>query len=651
MATSGYTEIKVQQALWMKVYLRFSWAYVSHNVKNNTSTISWKMELIGRDGGYWQSDSGVYEIIIDGQKYKGSVSFSLGSNESKVLKKGSTIIYHNTDGTKSFNYTFSQSFTRADRGVQSGNGSGTLNPIPRPATLNYTYDFTDEANVLIFYSNPYGNAVDSLQACISFTGVKDDIPYRDISKTSTQYTFELTDEERITLRQYITRGDSTTVRFYVRTIIEGETFWNYKTNTFTLVNYTPTLSPRVKDVNARTVELTGNAQTFIKYFSNAEFTTGATARKEAYIENQYTKCGDTVMTDPEGVIEGVESNTFYFSVTDNRGYTTRDALVKKLIPYVKLTAKLTTEEMSANGTLKFTVSGKYFNGSFGAKSNTMEIEYSFRDEYGNYVFDPEGSGWVKLGTVTPTVDSEGNYTYSYTVSGLDYKKRYNFTVNVIDELSPIQTVTKVLATVPIFDWSKDDFRHYTKVIMDNGKAICGTKPDGTVFTALEASNSNGNTVLGYDNYSNASGRTNIYGDTVGIYSNNPILINGREYGANKVLWQGSHYMNASQTANLSEAISAQPNGIVLVFSLYRDGSAVDASFNTFFISKKEVELLPGAPHTFFMMINSGFSVIGAKYLYISDTTITGHDTNSTSGTNNNLTFNNNSFVLRYVIGV
>ena len=110
-------------------------------------------------------------------------------------------------------------------------------------------------------------------------------------------------------------------------------------------------------------------------------------------------------------------------------------------------------------------------------------------------------------------------------------------------------------------------------------------------------------------------------------------------------------MSNTDTITLSEPISAQPNGIVLVFSLYRNGAAENISINSFFVSKKEVELLPDAPHSFFMLIDSGFSIIGAKKLFINNTTITGNYTNITSGTNNNLTYNNFSFVLRYVIGV
>ena len=90
---------------------------------------------------------------------------------------------------------------------------------------------------------------------------------------------------------------------------------------------------------------------------------------------------------------------------------------------------------------------------------------------------------------------------------------------------------------------------------------------------------------------------------------------------------------------------------MLVFSLYRNGAAENVSINSAFISKYEVAALPDAPHTFWMAINAGFSTIGAKYLYINDTTITGHEGNTSSGANSGITFNNSMYVLRYVIGV
>lgn len=121
---------------------------------------------------------------------------------------------------------------------------------------------------------------------------------------------------------------------------------------------------------------------------------------------------------------------------------------------------------------------------------------------------------------------------------------------------------------------------------------------------------------------------------------------------NKVLWSGALHMNGEQTITLNEAISEQEHGIVLVWSYYTDADgAKDHSFNTFFISKYQVIAYANYGHTFIMGINAGFSSMGAKYVYFTDKTITGHSGNTTSGTNSGIMFNNTNYVLRCVIGM
>lgn len=50
----------------------------------------------------------------------------------------------------------------------------------------------------------------------------------------------------------------------------------------------------------------------------------------------------------------------------------------------------------------------------------------------------------------------------------------------------------------------------------NNSKIYGTAPNGVTKSAFEPQNSNGNTLVGYGNYSNASGDTNIYGHDINL---------------------------------------------------------------------------------------------------------------------------------------
>lgn len=119
---------------------------------------------------------------------------------------------------------------------------------------------------------------------------------------------------------------------------------------------------------------------------------------------------------------------------------------------------------------------------------------------------------------------------------------------------------------------------------------------------------------------------------------------------NRLLWSGVSRMIASDTSALSENVSDQPNGIVLVFSRYQDNTARDEQFHCFFVPKYVVSNWNGKGHSFqFNSLN--FGIIASKYLYIYDDCIKGHDNNVSSGTSAGVTYDNSGYALRAVIGV
>lgn len=125
------------------------------------------------------------------------------------------------------------------------------------------------------------------------------------------------------------------------------------------------------------------------------------------------------------------------------------------------------------------------------------------------------------------------------------------------------------------------------------------------------------------------------------------------YHEQKFLWGGDltsgMYMTEGHTINLTEAVSAQPHGIILVFCAYNGTSDTNYSWQSFFVPKQLVATSTSG-HTF-VLGRGKFSYTGTKYLYIYDTYISGHADNNLTGTSNGITYANNKFVLRYVIGV
>ena len=109
-------------------------------------------------------------------------------------------------------------------------------------------------------------------------------------------------------------------------------------------------------------------------------------------------------------------------------------------------------------------------------------------------------------------------------------------------------------------------------------------------------------------------------------------------------------MEASHTNTLSEKISEQPHGIVLIFSEYKDDTVQEYGWNHFFIPKSWISGHEGYGCAFTM--NAGnFGAVCCKYLYIFDGKITGADSNKGNGSNNGITYDNRRYMLRYVMGV
>ena len=137
MASSGSTSVAVTQ--WNT--LKFSWETTSQSISNNTSTISWKLELIsGSDGRIDSSTSKKWTVTVNGTAYSGTNTVGIANNTTKTLANGTTTIAHAENGTKTFSYSFSQqfsiTFSGASIGTTSGSGSGTLNTIARKSSLS-----------------------------------------------------------------------------------------------------------------------------------------------------------------------------------------------------------------------------------------------------------------------------------------------------------------------------------------------------------------------------------------------------------------------------------------------------------------------------------------------------------------------------------
>ena len=343
----------------------------STNVATNSSSVSWKFVLSPIQNGWdWKYESTVpvtYTITINGVNYTGNImEYDYPDGTATVtVRSGSTTISHDSNGSKTLNFSFSVSSINVSilPGSASASGSMALTSIARCATITSAPNFADTASsVTITYSNPAGTAVDKVEACIADKkGNVSYVPYREISRTGTSYTFVFTDAEKSALMNAAT-GNTLDLSYYLRTTINGVQYWSYKFCQMTIGNANPIVSASVVDTNNATIQLTGDSNVLVKFFSTAKATMTAEAQKGAALDTDtyVITNGRSVEYGTEGSFENVEDNTFTFAVTDSRGNTGRTTVTPTMVEYVKLTCNLGYDKPDGEGKMVVTCYGNFF---------------------------------------------------------------------------------------------------------------------------------------------------------------------------------------------------------------------------------------------------------------------------------------------------
>lgn len=265
------------------------------------------------------------------------------------------------------------------------------------------------------------------------------------------------------------------------------------TCTFTVTaaneNCKPIVSALVEDTNPITCALTGNKNTLIRYRSTAKCTISASQRWSATIKS-LSIAGQLVTgtesTDGQtgsAVFSSVDKTSFAFSATDSRGYTTTTTVSPQVVAYIVLTCNPVISRPTPTGsTMTLQITGNVYRGSFGAYSNTLTVQYRYKEDGGSY------GSWK---TIDPTKIVFG--TSNYRTNGpvvledeFDYQKSYVFQVKAIDGangyiLSTAQSNVNVQRGIPVFDWGENDFNINVALLLNNVNIMDLMYPVGSVY--------------------------------------------------------------------------------------------------------------------------------------------------------------------------
>lgn len=666
--------------------LKFSWWVISQSTTSNQSVIGWSLQLIAGTAGLIDSTaSKAWSVNVNGTAYSGTNTIGIANNSVKTLASGRETITHTADGSKSFSYTYQQefniTFAGASIGTKSGGGTGILDSIPRATTPGLSATSVDMDTTMILYTYGASTAF-THDLAYSFAGGE----YVSIATGAKDVTYW---KVPLDLASSIPNATSGTVT--IRCITKnGSTTVGTKTVLVT-VKVPTSVGPTISSV-ALTEAASGlpaNIGAYVQGKSAVKATITAAGARGSTIKTYSTTLQGKAYTGASWTSDTLTMSgtlSLVTTVTDSRGRTAQKTTNLTVLSYTP--PQITTFSVARyNSAGTADPDGTYLRARlvYAVTSLNSKNTASAKLEYKRST----ATTWTTLLTRTE-LSMDGTLMPQGTTFSTDYE--WDIRMTLTDAFnSATATYTATLPSGAVILDIKADGKGiaFFKTSTKDGVEIAGELP-GSAIPLTTGQNLNNLTSPGfyviptttvsgtilnkpYTDTATASIEVKRTGDGKVVQilhkaSKTDGVIYERGYdssgwgawsvvysGAGKILWTGSYLMTSGQTVTLSETLSQQQSGIVLVFSRYISNAAVDYFYSCHFVPKQLVPAALAASQTSaattFMMATNKFEAIACKYLYIKDDIIGGNDANSASGTSNGVTYNNGLFALRYVIGV
>jgi hypothetical protein len=445
--------------------VRLGYQVNSQDIELNKSNITLQLEVRSVNSqyityGYNQTTT------IDGTTL-GSKTFDFRStNVWQIFGTRTFDVSHNADGT--YSVEKSGSFTTNVSGTnrpKSGSATVqvTLPTIPRASTIT-----VNDANIGSSTNIVINKASASFTTTLSYKASGQNNWTTIVTKTPNQvYGWTVP----TSFYSLIPNSKTISCEFKAETF-SGDTLVGEKTTTAT---FTATGNPIINsssaiDINPITANLTEGTSTsskVVKYASNVQVSVNASGQNGASISS-ITVNGTALTlsgTNPKTgsiTINGASTNVFTIVATDTRGYQTTTTKTMTIVNYVPLSINATIKRnQPTDNKININASGNYFDDSFGSQSNTLTVEYRYKESTDSWT----GHNWLS----DMTVSKSGNtYTAYKQLSNMDYTKQYDFEIKATDKVGTKSiTGIRVSKGTPVYWWDDDQFNINGKLYTSN----------------------------------------------------------------------------------------------------------------------------------------------------------------------------------------
>lgn len=679
----------IQQAIRTGYRIQIVWTVDDQSVANNTSSVTAKVQLVSTGSSYTinSSASKSGSLTINGTKYTFTFTAALSGNQTKTLFTKTVNVAHAANGTKTCSFSATCGINVTLSGTYYGNvtasGSGVFNTIARASTIS---SVTSSVSV----NGANAVTVNITRAASTFTHTVV-FSFGSYSKTTTGVETSTSYGIPQSWLNAVPNATSGTAKVTVTTYSGSTKIGSAVSKNFTLT-VPSTVVPSISSVAVNdTTAYQGTFGSMVQNKSVPKFTItavgalGSTIKtyKTEFENKSYSGASPTTNT-----ITGSGTMSAKITVTDSRGRTATTTKTWTVFAYsAPKIISFQGFRCLADGTENY--EGTYLKAAlnFSISSVNEKNAKSYSVEYK-----------LKTATTWTTLTSGAVYALNESIisaSGfMSVDSSYDIRLSVTDSFTTIRSTFEIPTAFTLLDFNASGrglafgkvseltegiefalptaFSHaetpssvkylntgddFNTILEPGFYAIPNTSVAGTLLNKPWAATATGSLMVLAEG--NSGQRVQIahegnkddsciyertyYGSAWGAWQ----MVHS---GGSKILWSGGYYMTDGHIINLSEKVTEQLSGIVLVFSRFESGAVADNNFQFFFVPKAFINLFKGYGCSFMLAANK-FGAVATKYLYINDAYITGHVDNNATGTVNGITFNNAGFVLRYVIGV
>lgn len=402
--------------------------------------------------------------LIDVQR---SISINAECSRSAAIVEttsATTWLYDETEGFKTSPYkariTGAGSFYN-QLSIDNGTATHFITLVNKTTDIypeENVYDENDNM-ITVYCTQRIGFSTDGVNADI--------IPFAEVDCETGRIGLTITAEIQDNLLKWCNDATSKPIYYILETTYRGYIYRDVAQRYFMVGNAEPSVELGYLDYNPVTSALTGDNQAWVKHASKLEYSYGTYAQKHATIVSRYVKCGSFYSTQYNSG-EIIEPDGDYIEVgcTDSRGLTASKIITPtKVYDYFKPTAVIHCSNMTGDGEVQLSFSGRFKNVYFANQNNTLVLQYRYKK-----ASDADYCDWITVsGMSEDKTGSLGDYSCSVVLQGLDYRETYYYQSRIIDKINTIESAAIVGTSIPIFDWSETDFNFNVPVTIQGAQ--------------------------------------------------------------------------------------------------------------------------------------------------------------------------------------